>query len=60
MRFNSIIPIAVLIAVVAMSPAVAAPPMELSPTLRGLNDRMHGVLREVVSVERQQLGPLIM
>ena len=60
MRLNSIIPIAVVMAVVAMSPAVAAPPMELSPTLRGLNDRMHGVLREVVSVERQQLGPLIM
>ena len=60
MRLNSIIPIAFMMAFVVVSPAVAAPPTELSPSLRGLNDRMHGVLREVVSVERQQLGPLIM
>lgn len=40
------------------SEAYAAP--QLSPALQSLNGRMHAALREVVMVQRQQLGPLIM
>ena len=38
--------------------AYAAP--ELSPALQRLNGRMHAALQEVVILQRQQLGPLIM
>ena len=38
--------------------ADAAP--ELSPALQRLNGRMHAALQEVVILQRQQLGPLIM
>ena len=38
--------------------AYAAP--ELSPALQSLNGRMHAALQEVVILQRQQLGPLIM
>ncbi len=40
------------------SEAYAAP--ELSPALQSLNGRMHAALQEVVILQRQQLGPLIM
>ena len=33
---------------------------ELSPALQSLNGRMHAALQEVVILQRQQLGPLIM
>ena len=44
----------------AKSASEAYSKTELSPALQRLNGRMHTALREVVMVQRSQLGPLIM
>ena len=60
MRLKQIVPFTVVMALLCVGPASANTPAELSPSLSALNGRMHQALREVVVLERQQLGPLIM
>ena len=50
----------VALALLCLGTAQAETPQELSPALKSLNGRMHMALREVVGVERENLGPLIM
>ena len=60
MRLKQLVPFTLVLSLLCIGPASAEAPTELSPTLKSLNGRMHQALREVVTAERQQLGPLIM
>ena len=60
MRLKQVVPLTIALALLRIGSVSAETPAELSPALRSLNGRMHQALRDVVTAERQQLGPLIM
>ena len=59
MMLKRLFPLAAL-SLFCLGTAQAETPKDLSPALKSLNGRMHMALREVVGVERKNLGPLIM
>ena len=60
MRLKQVVPLTIALSLLRIGSVSAETPTELSPALRSLNGRMHQALRDVVTAERQQLGPLIM